>query len=147
MKITVTVARILLGLLFLVAGASGFFLISNPPPSPPGLAGVFQDVFFKSRWVLFVDSVELIAGVLLLVNRYVPLALLLLASVLSNVLVFHLTMMPSGIVPGLVATVLWAIIALQYRSTFAPLFVQKARPDESAAPGPQTKTTLASSDR
>lgn len=122
MRITATVARILLGLLFVVAGGSGFFLIAHPPPEPPGLAGVFQDVFFKSRWVLFVDGVEVIAGILLLANRFVPVALLLLAGVIPNILVFHITMMPSAIIPGLIATVLWFIVALQYRSLFAPLF-------------------------
>jgi len=59
MKITVTIARILLGLVFFAAGLSGFLLIAHPPALPPGLAGAFQDVFFRSRWVLFVDGVEL----------------------------------------------------------------------------------------
>ncbi|MGP6157442.1 MAG: DoxX family protein [Vulcanimicrobiaceae bacterium] len=127
MKTAVTAARILLGLLFFVAGLSGFVLISNPPPLPPGLAGEFQTVFFRSRWVLFVGAVQLIAGVLLLTNRFVPLALVLLGAVLSNILVFHLTMAPSGIVPGLVATALWAVVGRSYWPTFAPLFVPKAQ--------------------
>src|SRR5579872_907543 len=129
MRNAALVFRIVLGLLFLVAGASGFFLISNPPPAPPGLAGQFQDIFFASRWVLFVDGVELIAGVLLLANRFVPVALLLLAGVLPNILVFHITMMPSGIFPGLIATILWFIVALQYRSLFAPIFVSRPQVD------------------
>ncbi len=53
-------------------------------------------------------------------------ALLLLAGVLSNILVFHITMMPLGIFPGLIATLLWFVVALQYRSLFAPLFVSRA---------------------
>lgn len=125
MRNAVTVSRILIGLLFLLAGTSGFFLIHNPPPAPPGLAGQFQDIFFQSRWVLFVDGVEFIAGALLLVNRFVPVALLLLAGVLSNILVFHITMMPLGIFPGLIATLLWFVVALHYRSLFAPLFVSR----------------------
>jgi putative oxidoreductase len=130
MKITSTISRILLGLVFLAAGTSGFFLIANPPPMPPGLAGVFQSVFFKSGWVLFVDSVELIAGALLLANRYVPLALTLLGAVIANILVFHVTMMPAGLPVALFVTVLWTIVALRFRSSFAPLFVQRAEPDE-----------------
>ncbi|MGH7659341.1 MAG: DoxX family membrane protein [Vulcanimicrobiaceae bacterium] len=129
MRIAATVSRILLGLLFLVAGASGFFFIANPPPAPPGLAGQFQDIFFASRWVLFVDGVEFVAAVLLLANRFVPIALLLLAGVLPNILVFHITMMPMGIFPGLIATLLWFVVALQYRSLFAPLFVARASID------------------
>jgi hypothetical protein len=110
---------------FTAAGLSGFFLIANPPPLPPGLAGAFQDVFFKSHWVLFVDSVELLAGILLLANRYVPLAVTALAAVIANILVFHITMMPSGLPVALVVTVLWTIVALPFRSIFAPLFSQR----------------------
>ena len=89
MKITVTIARILLGLVFFAAGLSGFLLIAHPPAPPPGLAGQFQDVFFRSYWVLFVDGVELIAGIFLLSNRYVPLAVVLLGAVIANIIVFH----------------------------------------------------------
>jgi putative oxidoreductase len=130
MKITTIVSRILLGLLFSFAGASGFYLITNPPPLPAGLAGTFQDVFFRSGWVLFVDSVELIAGILLLTNRFVPLALVMLAAVISNILVFHITMMPAGLPVALVVTVLWTIVAWPLRSSFAPLFVQRVEPVE-----------------
>jgi len=133
MKITSTISRILLGLVFLAAGTSGFFLIANPPPMPPGLAGAFQSVFFKSGWVLFVDSVELIAGALLLANRYVPLALTLLGAVIANILVFHVTMMPAGLPVALFVTILWTIVALRFRSSFAPLFVQRAEPDETVS--------------
>jgi putative oxidoreductase len=129
MKTVYTTSRILLGLVFFAAGLSGFFLIANPPPFPPGLAGAFQDVFFKSGWVLFVDSVELLTGLLLLSNRFVPLALTALAAVISNILVFHITMMPSGLPVALVVTVLWTIVALRFRSVFAPLLVQKAQPE------------------
>lgn len=124
--IAVTVARILMGLAFTLAGASGFVLVMHGPPPMPGLAGEFQNVFFASRWVLFVDGVELIAGLLLLANRFVPLALIAYAAVLANILVFHLTMMLGGIVPGLVLTVLWIVVARDYRASFAPLLVARA---------------------
>jgi uncharacterized membrane protein YphA (DoxX/SURF4 family) len=134
MKATVTVARILLGLVFFAAGLSGFLLIAHPPAAPPGLAGEFQDVFFRSHWVLFVDGVELVAGILLLSNRYVPLALAVLAAVIANIIVFHLTMMPIGLPLAAIVAALWAIVASHYRSSFAPLFVQKPtrRPDAAA---------------
>ncbi len=133
MNRTVTVARILLGFVFFAAGLSGFFLIAHPPAAPPGLAGDFQNVFFKSYWVLFVDAVELIAGVLLLSNRYVPLALAVLAAVIANIIVFHITMAPAGLPIAAVVAALWAVVANRYRSSFAPLFVQK--------PGPASDTS------
>jgi putative oxidoreductase len=134
MKIAVAVARVLLGLVFFAAGLSGFLLISNPPPAPPGLAGDFQHVFFASRWVLFVDGVELVAGALLLTNRYVPLALAMLAAVIPNILVFHLTMAQSSLPVPIVVALLWTIVASRYRSSFAPLFVQRPEPSRISAP-------------
>jgi putative oxidoreductase len=75
--------------------------------------------------VLFVDGVELIAGIFLLSNRYVPLAVALLAAVIANIVVFHVTMAPMGLPIAAIVAALWAIVAAQHRSTFAPLFVQK----------------------
>ena len=76
--------------------------------------------------ILFVAAVQVISGALLLVNRFVPLALALLAPVLYNILVFHITMQPSGLPPGLFASILWLILVWRLRDYFAPLFVQKA---------------------
>jgi len=126
MRIASTIARFLMGLVFAASGLSGFFLIAHGPPPMPGLAGEFQKVFFESRWVLFVDGVELIAGVLLLANRFVPLALVALAAVLANIVVFHITMMPSGIFPALVLIVCWILVAQRHRAALLPLL--KPRP-------------------
>ncbi len=126
MQTAAVAARILLGLVFFAAGLSGFFFLNNPPPAPPGLASAFQDVFFRSHWVLFVDVVEFAAGALLLSARYVPLALTLLGGVISNILVYHITMMPIGLPVALLVTVLWILVASQFRSSFAPLFTSRA---------------------
>lgn len=124
MKIAVLIARILLGLLFVFSGSFAF--IPFTPPPQPGLAGQFQDVFFASHWVKFVEVVQLVVGILLLANRYVPLALVALAAVLANILFFHLSMQPQGIVPGLIATALWFLVAWWHRASFAPLLAAKA---------------------
>lgn len=117
----IVAARIALGLVFTLAGASIFVLIGHPPPMPPGLAGTFTSAFFTSRWVVFVDLVELTAGTLLLANRAVPFALVLLAAVLSNILVFHATMQPQTIPLPLVLTGLWFVLAYQHRATLTAL--------------------------
>jgi putative oxidoreductase len=128
-EIATVVARILLGLLFLVTGLSGFvFFLFSPPPPVPGLAGAFLDVFFRSHWMHVVDGVQVIAGLLLLANRYLPLALTLLGAVIANILVFHITMQPQMLPLPLVALALWIFLAWRYRSSLAPIFVQKATP-------------------
>lgn len=119
MKIAATIARIVLGALFALAGIMAF-VMSNPPPQP-GLAGTFNDVFFHSHWALFVAAAQLVIGVLLLANRYVPIALIMLAAFLYNSFAFHITMAPGAIFAPIVVLALWTIIALQYRAAFLPL--------------------------
>lgn len=87
----------------------------------PGLAGQFQTVIFQSHFVLFIDTVQLLTGLALLLNRFVPLALLISAAFLYNILAFHITMMPLGIFPGLVLTVCWFIVAFSMRDRLSPL--------------------------
>src|ERR1700744_2094755 len=106
MKIAVTIARILLGLLFTVFGLNGF-LHFIPMPPPTGLAGQYMGALFVSHYLVVVFLVQLVGGLLLLVNRYVPFALLLLGPVLVNILLFPSTMAPAGLPMALVATLLW----------------------------------------
>jgi len=125
MKIGAIIARILLGLIFFVFGLNGFLNFMHAP-LPPGLAGTFLSTLVASHFVYFVSGVQVIAGALLLVNRFVPLALALLAPVLYNILVFHITMQPSGLPPGLFASILWLILVWRLRAYFAPLLAQRA---------------------
>ncbi len=127
MKIAIIIARMLLGLTFFIFGLNGFFHFIPAPPMH-GPAGTFAGVMASSHYFLFVAAVQVIVGVLLLINRFVPMALALLAPVLANILVFHITMQPKGLPPGIFATILWAFFAWSFRAYFAPLFVQKAMP-------------------
>jgi putative oxidoreductase len=122
MKIAALISRILIGLAFTVAGAFGWILTfgSSPPPMP-GLAGEFQKIIFASHFVLVIDSVQFVTGVALLLNRYVALAVVVSAAFLYNILAFHITMFPAGIVPGLVLTVCWFVIAASMRERFTAL--------------------------
>ena len=124
MNVAATIARLLLGLLFTAAGAMAFF-IANPPPQP-GLAGTFNDVFVHSHWALFVGAAQLVIGVLLLANRYVPVALVMLAAFLYNSFAFHITMAPGALLAPVVILALWLLLALKYRPAFAPLFEAKS---------------------
>ncbi len=124
MKITVVTARFLLGLIFLVFGSNGFLhFIPNPPLS--GTAGQFMGALFVSHYLVPIFLLQLISGILLLVNRYVPLALTLLAPIIVNVLLIHTLMLPSGLPLALVVTVLWIVVFLSVRSAFSGLFQQR----------------------
>jgi putative oxidoreductase len=124
MKIAVLIARILLGLLFLVFGLNGFFHFIPMPP-PTGLAGQYFTVLFVSHYLVPVFLLQVVGGVLLLANRYVPLALILLGPVLVNILMFHSLMAPEGLPMALITTVLWLIVFAGVRKAFAGVFVQR----------------------
>jgi len=125
MKITSIVARYLLGLLFTVFGLNGFLnVIHQPPPANP-LAIQFFVAVSASHFAAFFFAVQVLGGVLLLSGSFVPLALTLLAAVLYNILAFHLTLAPTSIAPGLVASLLWVLVFLQYLESFKGIFTAK----------------------
>jgi putative oxidoreductase len=126
MKIATLIARVLLGLLFLVFGLNGF-LHFIPMALPSGLAGQYMGVLFASHYLAFVFSVQIVGGALLLANRFVPLALILLGPVLVNILLFHSLMAPEGLPMALFATVLWAILFYAVRPAFAGVFAQRVQ--------------------
>ena len=124
MKIATLIARILLGLVFVVFGLNGF-LQFIPATLPPGMAGQFFSVLLQSHYVYFVSFFQLAGGALLLANRYVPLGLTLLGPVIANILIYHLLMDHRGLPLALVVLILWGILAFRHRQYFAGLFVRR----------------------
>lgn len=125
MKIAVLIARILLGLMFLVFGLNGFLNFLHMP-MPPGPAGQYMAVLFVSHYLQVVFLLEAIGGALLLSGQFIPLALVLLGPVVFNILLFHAFLFPAGFPPALLATLLWFIVFYSVRRHFAGIFVQKA---------------------
>ena len=122
MKIAALIARCLLGLVFLVFGLNGFLhFIPVPPPTNP-VAGQYLGALFVSHYLVVIYLLQIVPGILLLANRYVPLALTLLGPVLANVVFFHAFMAPEGLPLPLILTVLWLVVAYHYRTAFAGLF-------------------------
>ncbi|MGA2889325.1 MAG: hypothetical protein ABSE51_14850 [Terracidiphilus sp.] len=126
MKIVSIIARYLLGLMFLVFGSNMFLNFIPMGPMPKGLAGQFTAALFAAHYFYVVGAIMVISSILLLVNRYVPLGLVLLGPVLFNILVFHLLMNPGGIGMGAFATLLWLLVAYRVRSAFYGIFQQRA---------------------
>jgi putative oxidoreductase len=121
MRIASVIARYSAGMIFLVMGLNGF-LNFIPFPPPKGIAAQFMGALYASHYLWVIFAFQLVAGVLLLVNRYVPLAVAVLAPVIVNILTFHALMAPSGLPLALFVAVLWAAIFIDVRPAFSGLF-------------------------
>ena len=126
MKIAATIARYLLGLIFLVFGLNGF-LHFIPMPPRAGVAGQFLGALFVSHYLVPVFLLQIVPAVLLLANRFVPLALALLAPIIVNIVLFHALMAPEGLPMAVAVAVLWALAAWGVRSAFAGLLQSRVQ--------------------
>jgi hypothetical protein len=77
---------------------------------------------FVSKYLLVVSGLQVISGALLLINRYVPLALTILGPIIVNILLFHGLMNPTGIGLAVFVTILWSVVFVSVRSAFAGIF-------------------------
>jgi uncharacterized membrane protein YphA (DoxX/SURF4 family) len=122
-----TAARISLGLLFVVFGLNGFlnFLPAPSGPVPQG-AMEFGGALMKTGYMLpLIKGTEVLAGLLLLSNLWVPLALVLLAPVLVNILAFHAFLAPDGTILAVALAAIEIALAWSYRKAFRPLFASR----------------------
>src|SRR5689334_13897796 len=127
MRTASAVARYLAGLIFLVFGLNGF-LNFIPLPPPGGIAGQYMGALYASHYLWVIFAFQIVAALLLLVNRYVPLAVAVLAPVIVNILCFHALMAPSGLPLALLVAVLWTLIFADVRPAFAGLFQSRLQP-------------------
>ncbi len=124
MRIVFIVSRYLLGLIFFVFGLNGF-LHFIPMRPPTGTAGTFLGALSSPPYLAVIMAFQLIAGLLLLAGQFVPLGLAILAPIILNILLFHLSLAPSGIPLALVTAILWMLTYVSYRANFAGLFANR----------------------
>ena len=129
MRTVSTIARYLAGMIFLVFGLNGF-LNFIPLPPPGGIAGQFMGAMYASHYLWVIFGFQVVAAVFLLINRYLPLAVAVLAPVIVNIISFHALMSPSGLPLAFFVAVLWVVMFVDVRPAFAGLF--QARPKASA---------------
>lgn len=128
MAIVTAIVRILLGLMFLFFGVVGLFNLMKPPAeTPQDILAVLQ-ALTNAGYMKVVAGAEVIIGALLLINRFVPLALALLAPIVVGIITFHVAMQPETIVPGLVVLVLQLYLVWAYRGAFRPMLRARVVP-------------------
>ena len=123
------IARILLGLLFAMTGLNGFLNFLPQPKSLPEGVVAFMTALVNTHYMIpLIMGTQLLAGLLLLAGRFVPLALALLAPVLVNIICFHLFLDPKGIGPGSFGLLLELYLAWGYREAFTPMLAGNVSP-------------------
>jgi len=92
------VARIILGLIFLLSGIVGLFNLVPPPDNLPQDMVTFMNGMMATKYLFpLVKGTEIICGALLIMGFFVPLALIVLAPVVLNIFLLHVFMQPSGL--------------------------------------------------
>jgi hypothetical protein len=126
-RIIPTIVRFLMGLPLLVFGLNGFFNFIPPPPTPmPAGAMAFAGALFQSGYMMqLIGATQLVVGLMLVTNRFVPLALVLFAPFIVNSIAFHVFLERSGLPMAGVFLALELYLAWVYRAAYRPLLTAK----------------------
>lgn len=124
------IARVLMGLIFVVMGLNGFLNFIPQPSTPmPAKALAFIGALYSTGYMVGVASgIQLVAGVLLIANRWVPLALTLAAPIIVNIMLLHVFLAPALIAPAIVVFLIEIYLAWTYRAAFRPMLAMRAAP-------------------
>jgi len=114
------VSEIVLGLVFLCAGLNGYFVLFgfNPifPTSPKAME------FLGTGYLLALEKTpEIICGILLLIRRFIPLALTILAPIIINILAFHIFIDQALLPLALLLILIEVLLIWKYRKNFIGL--------------------------
>ena len=131
-RIAPRATRILLGFLFFVFGLNGFLNFIPQPPAP-GRALAFLGALAAIGYMFpLIKGVEVVGGALLLSNRFVPLALAVLAPNIVNIVLFHALLAPAGLPVALTILALEVFTAWSYRESYAPMLRARTTPVDSS---------------
>lgn len=126
MKKLIITTRVILGLPFLVFGVNHFFpFIPHPEMSGPAMdymVGLSKTGYF---WP-FLRSLEILIGLSLLSNRFVPLALAVLAPINLQIFIFHLFLEPTNLPLAIILIAAQSFLTIQYWAYFKQLFTKVA---------------------
>ena len=110
-----TIVRILLGALFVFGGVAFFF--TTPPPLTGDMALFFQGLQASKYFFLLLKITEILCGLALLTGFYVPLALVVLAPIVVNILMVHIFLDTNGLPVALAV-----LVAFQYLAFLSPSY-------------------------
>ena len=119
---TVKIVQIIFGLILIIFGANKFIGFM-PAPDLPEAAAAFMGALSKTGYMFyFIGAVEVVTGLLLVFNKWIGFALILLAPVAVNMIFFHLFLAPGGIGPAALVFILNTFLIYKYWNQYKPLF-------------------------
>ncbi|HXT11189.1 MAG TPA: DoxX family protein [Candidatus Angelobacter sp.] len=124
------IARILLGLAFLIFGLNGFLNFMPAPKNLPEPMVTVSMGLMRGGYMQVVSGAEILIALMLLINRFVPLALAFLAPIIVGILTFHVATSPQMIGPGIVVLLLELYLAWSYRKAFRPMLAARHTPGQ-----------------
>ena len=122
-------ARVIVGAIFMVFGANGisalFFgyaFIEMPPPEEGSFVAQYFNVLAGSYLLKTIKIIEVLGAFMLLSGIFLPLGAVLLAPIVVNIFLFHLTLEPGEIAMAIVLVLGEGLIAWAYWDYFKSLF-------------------------
>ena len=120
-----------------------YFLQFLPQPAAPADAMAFGGALVAGKIFAIIKPIEIAAGLALLANRFVPLALTLLAPIEIGILAFHVVFEPSGLPLIAILIALTIYLAWSYRAAFAPMLRARVEPTAGEAVVASRRTATA----
>ena len=118
------VTRILLGLILLFFGLNGFFqFMPMGGEMPEAAMAFFAGISAIKYFIPLKYGLYIAIGLALLIKKWVPIALIVLASISVNIVLYHLFVQPETILPGLVIFLLNVFLGYKYWDSYKQLFV------------------------
>ncbi len=125
MKIVSLIARILLAAVFVFAGSNHLFNFFGKQPLPPGPAGQLIGGMIETGYLNFIGVMEVIGGLLLLANQFVPFGLTILGPLVINIFVVNVLIAPRALPAAILMALFWVVGAWPFRSLFFPILQRK----------------------
>ncbi len=123
------ISRLFLGIIFLIAGINGYFVIFGFEPfiatSPEAMA------LFGFEYLLIAEkSLEVICGILLIINQFTPLAIAILSPIVANIFLLHLFLDHSLLILAVILVLTHGYLLFYYRKNFMSILERKSKPSQ-----------------
>ncbi len=128
MKFAIIGARVFLGLVFVVFGLNGFFHFIPTPEMAEAAGSLMGALVATGYFMMVVKLVEVLAGLMILTGRFLPLGLIILAPVSVQILLFHVFLDPKGLPMAIFIIVLQLFLAWAYRGSFSGVLEANPQP-------------------